>query len=370
LSEELPAKSDARLRPAKSAGGVSAKDTLMQFAIFGSAEAGSERPGAALGEGFHDFVELNVEAEALGYRATFLVEHHFTGWNQVSATLQLLTWLAARTTTLRLGTAVLVLPWHNPVLLAEQAATLDLMSGGRLDLGVGKGYRHTEFEGFCIPPGEAQARFDEALDVLLKAWTTRGRFSHEGRFWRFKGVVVEPPPRQAPHPPLWAGAGSPASIRRAAARGHNLILDQFASAELVGERIALFRSEAEAHGRRYDPLQVVVARDLCVVDSECEREAAVERNNRVHARTLSVSRAPGRAGGSHILAYAHTAEQQRDGPLIGTPDEIVAKLQTLRAAGVEYVMLNPAGSRANLRRFAHEVMPRIAAQPSRGAADG
>jgi alkanesulfonate monooxygenase SsuD/methylene tetrahydromethanopterin reductase-like flavin-dependent oxidoreductase (luciferase family) len=72
--------------------------------------------------------------------------------------LQLLTWIAARTTTLRLGTAVLVLTWHNPVLLAEQAAMLDLLSGGRLDFGIGKGYRHTEFEGFCIPPEEAQAR--------------------------------------------------------------------------------------------------------------------------------------------------------------------------------------------------------------------
>jgi probable F420-dependent oxidoreductase len=352
------------------AGGAGAKDTLMQFAIFGSAQAGSERPGAAPGEGFHDFVEFNVEAEALGYRATFLVEHHFTGWNQVSATLQLLTWLAARTTTLRLGTAVLVLPWHNPVLLAEQAATLDLLSGGRLDFGIGKGYRHTEFEGFCIPPEEAQARFDEALEILLRAWTTRERFSHQGRFWRFKNVVVEPPPKQAPHPPLWVGAGSPASIQRAAERGHNLILDQFASAEMLGERIALFRAEAAARGRRYDPMQVVVARDMCVVDNEREREAAIERNNRLHARTLSASRAPGRAGGSHILAYAHSAEQQRESPLIGTPDEIVAKLQTLRAAGVEYVMLNAAGSRATLRRFAREVAPHVAAPPRRVATAG
>jgi alkanesulfonate monooxygenase SsuD/methylene tetrahydromethanopterin reductase-like flavin-dependent oxidoreductase (luciferase family) len=349
---------------------VSAKDTLMQFAIFGSAQADGERPGAALGKGFHDFVEFNVEAEALGYCATFLVEHHFTGWNQVSATLQLLTWLAARTTTLRLGTAVLVLPWHNPVLLAEHAATLDLLSGGRLDFGIGKGYRHTEFEGFCIPPEEAQARFDEALEMMLKAWTTRERFSHEGRFWRFKNVVVEPPPMQAPHPPLWTAAGSPASIKRAAERGHNLILDQFASAEILGERIALFRAEAAARGRRWDPTQVIVARDMFVVDNEREKEAAIELNNQKHARTLSVSRAPGGAGGSHILAYAHTAQQQRDSPLIGTPEEIVAKLQTLRAAGVEYVMLNAAGSRANLRRFAREVMPHVAAQPRRVAAAG
>jgi probable F420-dependent oxidoreductase len=331
----------------------------MQFAIFGSAQAGGERPGAPPGEGFHEFVELNVEAEALGYRATFLVEHHFTGWDQVSAPLQLLTWVAARTATLRLGTAVLVLPWHNPVLLAEQAATLDLLSGGRLDLGVGKGYRHTEFEGFCIPPGEAEARFDEALEVILKAWASRDRFSHEGRFWRFKNVVVEPPPQQAPHPPLWTGAASPASIKRAARRGHNLILDQFAAAEVLGERIALFRAEVEARGRRYDPMQVVVARDMFVVDNERQREAAVERNNRVHARTLSVSRAPGREGGSHILGYAHTAQQQRESPLIGTPEEILAKLRKLSAAGVEYVMLNPAGSCANLRRFAREVMPYV-----------
>jgi probable F420-dependent oxidoreductase len=334
----------------------------MHFAVFGSAQAESERPGTVLGEGFHDFVEFNVEAEALGFRATFLVEHHFTGWNQVSATLQLLTWLAARTTTLRLGTAVLVLPWHNPVLLAEQAAMLDLLSGGRLDFGIGKGYRHTEFEGFCIPPEEAQSRFDEALEILLKAWTQRERFSHEGRFWRFKNVVVEPPPQQAPHPPLWVGAGSATSIQRAADRGCNLILDQFASVEQLRERIALFRAGVASRGRCYDPMQVVVARDMFVVANDREKQEAIERNNQVHARTLSASRARDGGGGSHILAYAHTAQQQSESPLIGTPDEIVAKLESLSAAGVQYVMLNAAGSRANLRRFAREVMPHLAAR--------
>ena len=156
----------------------------MRFGIFGAAQAGSPRPGTPMGQGFHDFIDFNVEAEALGYHSTFLVEHHFTGWNQVSATLTLLTWLAARTTTLRLGTAVMVLPWHNPVLLAEQAATLDLLSEGRLDFGVGKGYRYNEFTGFAIPLDEADARFEEALAIITKAWTSGQRFSHHGRFWR------------------------------------------------------------------------------------------------------------------------------------------------------------------------------------------
>ena len=109
----------------------------MRFGLFGSASAKRGSGEFDSTEGFTDFIEYNVEAEALGFHGTFVVEHHFTGYGQVSATLNLLSWLGARTKTLRLGTAVMVLPWHNPVLLAEQAATLDLLTGGRLDLGIG-----------------------------------------------------------------------------------------------------------------------------------------------------------------------------------------------------------------------------------------
>src|SRR2546430_8907908 len=142
-------------------------------------------------EGFRDFIDYNVEAESLGFRSTFVVEHHFTGYGQVSATINLLTWLGARTTHLRLGTAVIVLPWHNPVLLAEQAATLDLLSGGRLDFGIGKGYRYNEFAGFCVDMDEADSRFDEAMDVITKAFVSDTRFSHRGRYWQYDNIVVE-----------------------------------------------------------------------------------------------------------------------------------------------------------------------------------
>ena len=209
----------------------------MKFGLFSSAQASSRDLGPETGQGFRDYLDSNVEAEALGFKSSFLVEHHFTGWNQVSATLMLLTALAMRTKTLRLGSAVMVLPWHNPVLLAEQAATLDLISGGRFDFGIGKGYRHSEFRGFQIAPEEAAARFEEAVEVMIRAWTTRGRFSHRGRFWRFEDIVVEPPPAQQPHPPFWVAAGSEDSIRRAAARGFNLILDQYASPRQIPDEI-------------------------------------------------------------------------------------------------------------------------------------
>ena len=295
----------------------------------------------------------------MGYYCTFIVEHHFTGWNQVSAPLTLLTWLAARTRTIRLGTAVMVLPWHNPVILAEQAATIDLMSDGRLDFGVGKGYRHSEFKGFVIPLEEADARFEEALDIILRAWTSERRFSHRGRYWQFDDIIVEPPTRQLPHPPIWMAAGSAPSIRKVAARNFNLILDQFASIEVIGERLSRYRSELEAGGRVFDPMRVCVARDMYVARDEAEKRAAHERNDQTNQRILSVSRWPDHTGGSHILAYSHS-EASRASTLIGTADEIADKLEALRRVGVTYVILNCGGSREAIRRFAREIMPAFA----------
>ena len=208
--------------------------------------------------------------------------------------LDLLTWIAARTTTLRLGTAVIVLPWHNPVLLAEQAATLDLLSGGRLDFGVGKGYRNNEFAGFAMSPEEAESRFDEALAVILRAFTSDEPFSHHGSYWHFDNIVVEPPPATRPHPPLWMAESSAGSIRFCARRGANLLLDQFAAPELIGERIALYRQALEDAGHVYDPKRVAVARNFWVAGDAADREAALRRQ--AQANGSSTCRAVRRAG--------------------------------------------------------------------------
>ena len=103
----------------------------MRFGLFGSAQAARGGPDTDSGAGYREFIDRNIEAEDLGFCSTFLVEHHFTGFGQVSASLALLTWVAAKTRTLRLGTAVLVLPWHNPVLLAEQAAEFAVPAAAR-----------------------------------------------------------------------------------------------------------------------------------------------------------------------------------------------------------------------------------------------
>jgi len=352
----------------------------MQFGLFGSAAA--RRPTSAdaaefdSSEGFHDFIDYNVEAEALGFRSTFVVEHHFTGFGQVSATLNLLTWLGARTSTLRLGTAVIVLPWHNPVLLAEQAATLDLLSGGRLDFGIGKGYRYNEFEGFCVDMDEADARFDECLDVIVRAWSSNEKFSHQGRYWRFERIVVEPPTAQRPHPPIWMGAGGESSVRGVARRGFNLLLGQYASPQDVGRSIAAYRDEVEKSGRHFDPLSVGVTRAFFVADTVVEKETELERRLANRVRQLKLATRPdGTVHGGPDRATGDPDTVNRRSAMYGSPDDIAEKLDELRQAGVGYVLINGGGSgggqrgRAGLRRFAAEVMPHFADEPVARAAE-
>ncbi len=340
----------------------------MRFGLFGSAQARRPSPGAEMtdsSQGFREWVENNVEAEALGFRSTFVVEHHFTGFGQVSASLNLLTWLGARTSTLRLGTAVLVLPWHNPVLLAEQAATLDLLSGGRLDFGIGKGYRWNEFSGFCVAMEEADARFDEAMDVITKSFVCDEPFSHRGRYWQYDNIVVEPPSAQRPHPPFWMGAGSERSVRQVAERSYNLLLGQYDLAEDVLRHVAQFKADVEKRGRRYDPMEVGIARAIHFADTPDELEAAQLRRFQGHVRINNLSRRPD-GDDCDRFAREDEAEVRRlcdETAIFGTTDDIARKLEALRDDGVEYVLINFGGSRENIRRFAREIMPAFADAP-------
>ena len=120
----------------------------MKFGLFGGPQtqaAGASTEGTL---GYREYGKYVVEAEKLGYSSAWLFEHHFSGFGQPSSSLNLLCYFAGITNKIRLGSAVVVLPWHNPILLAEQIGTLDVVSNGRYDFGVGRGYRNTEFNGF------------------------------------------------------------------------------------------------------------------------------------------------------------------------------------------------------------------------------
>ncbi len=337
----------------------------MKFGLFGGARTD---PGEQASDSriYTDYIDYICEAEQLGFRSVFLVEHHFTGFGQVSATINFLTYLAAKTSTMRLGTAVLVLPWHNPALLAEQAATLDLLSNGRFDFGIGKGYRWGEFHGFCIPMQEAEERYQETVAFLRKAWTSEGRFSHHGKYWHYDDVVIEPAPVQKPHPPFWIGAASPNSIRCAAAQGYNLLLGQGGGPETVAEGISIYRRAVEEQGRVYDSSMVGLTRALHIAMNGSEREAALDLRAKFMAQVEQLSLSPtgesptlGRARKPLTQAERH-ALTERDA-LIGKPDEIIRRIKKLQEGGVEYIMvIDFTASLDHLRLFAREVMPAFA----------
>jgi alkanesulfonate monooxygenase SsuD/methylene tetrahydromethanopterin reductase-like flavin-dependent oxidoreductase (luciferase family) len=329
----------------------------MKFGLFGGAKSsGDGAAGDSLG--YRNYIDYVLYAEDLGYHSVFVVEHHFTGVGQLSASLNFLSYLAGRTRRIRLGSAVVVLPWHNPVLLAEQVATLDLLSDGRFDFGVGKGYRQPEFAGFAIPIEEATERFEEAMAFLRKAWTATGRFSHHGKRWHFDNIIIEPRPTQRPHPPLWMGAGSFESIRRAAQGGFNLLLDQIAPIDLTIERVAHYKAELQQLGRPYRPGTIGASRALQIIKTEEEREQAYALRAKVLKAIGGLARGPGAERYQNIGSHADPNLASEESALLGTPDEIIARLKKLESGGVDYVLLvDPTGSKEALRAFAEEIMP-------------
>jgi probable F420-dependent oxidoreductase len=172
-------------------------------------------------------------ADSLGFDSVWLSEHHFTDEGYLPSLFPMLATLAPRTSHMRLGTAVLLAPLHHPLRLAEDAAVVDRISGGRLELGLGPGYRPEEFAGLGVPRSQRGSRTDETVQILKLAWSAR-RFSFQGRHFQFNDVTVAPPPVQQPHPTLWIGGSSRASAQRAARFDCNYMPDS-------GAPIAVYR---------------------------------------------------------------------------------------------------------------------------------
>lgn len=334
----------------------------MQFGLFGGARTilGGRTSDSQM---YTDYIDYVCEAEALGFHGLFLVEHHFTGNGQVSDSLGFLKYLAAKTTTMRLGTAVIVLPWHNPALLAEQIATVDLLSNGRFDFGIGRGYRQNEFDGFCIDIEEAEARYRECLDFMRSAWAAKGRFSHHGTYWNFSDIVVEPEPVQRPHPPIWVGAGSTRSIEAAAREGFNILLSQHGTPEEIGAKIATYREAREAAGHAYHPGSVGLTRALHVVYTDAERDAAHVLRNEFMLNVQNLANKGAASGTGFYKGYHDDADMRaatEAEALIGDPEEIAGRVAAYRDNGVDYIlMLDVSGSRAALQTFGREVMPQF-----------
>ena len=201
-----------------------------------------------------------------GYDAVWLAEHHFSGFSVCPSVHMMATMAAARTKRLRIGTAVSLAPFYHPLRLAEEVALLDVLSGGRVNWGAGRGFSRGEFTAFGIPPEESASRFRETVEIVLKAWTQE-QLSHEGEHFRYDAVEVLPKPMQRPTPPVWMAATSESAIDWAAGRGFSILMDPHSThAELAakrkhyGERMAA--AGFEAAGR-----DIPMARLIAIADT-------------------------------------------------------------------------------------------------------
>jgi probable F420-dependent oxidoreductase len=287
-------------------------------------------------------------ADSLGFDSVWLSEHHFTDDGYLPAPLPMLAALAIRTSHMRLGTAVLLAPLHHPLRLAEDAAVVDMLSGGRLELGVAPGYRAEEFVLLGVRRAERGRRTDETIEILKAAWRARP-FSYRGTCFRFEDVVVTPPPLQRPHPPIWVGGSSQAAARRAAHHGCHFLPDADAPAELY----QLYRTELATNG--HDPARFRIA---------TSRE--VQEHYLYMANRYRQWNAPGNT--EHPQRPLKDADELSRGHyLVGTPDMVAQEISRLqRALPFDRLVFwaRPPGlsierSSRSLELFAQQVLPRF-----------
>ncbi len=193
---------------------------------FGAYAMPSYQPSFGLTEGefLRKTIDQLAEAETLGFDSVWSNEHHFHQYGGLMPQLPtMLAALSQRTSKVRLGSSVVLLPLHSPIDTAEQLAMVDLMSGGRLDLGIGRGFVAHDYEVHGLPHADAQERLIEALDVVLEAWSGEP-MNHNGHYYTYNGVRVWPRPEQRPHPPIWiACSGNPSSFEWTGTHGYGLL---------------------------------------------------------------------------------------------------------------------------------------------------
>ncbi len=323
----------------------------------------------------HDRVTREIiEADRLGYDIAWIAEHHFSNkYGILPDPFVFAGYLAPQTRRIALGSAVMTLPLHNPVRIAENAAFVDILTGGRFMLGLGSGYRPYEFEGLGVPFDERRDIQEEALPVVLDAFHRR-KVDHRGKYFRFRigdDYEVFPVSIQEPHPPLYMAAGTDRSIAYAARHGMGLMLSTLPSFETLAEQTAFYRSKMEEAPAPWNgnPAfgKIDIARWVYVAESDAQ---AKEDSADAILRHIAAFMGKGTAGylgsvsekgSASELDYDELAETTL---LHGSPETVVERLRRLESmTGMSSLVLHyppyygPEKTLKMLRLFAEEVLP-------------
>jgi alkanesulfonate monooxygenase SsuD/methylene tetrahydromethanopterin reductase-like flavin-dependent oxidoreductase (luciferase family) len=317
-------------------------------------------------------VELAQAAESLGFRNVWLGEHHFSTYGYLSRPVQLATYIAAKTTRLRVGTAVIVVPLHNPLVVAEEIATLDLLSGGRADIGFGRGYQHYEFARFGMELEAGRKRWDESIDIIMKAFEGKP-FTHQGTLFQLPETSVFPQPLQRPHPPIWIVAQSPYAIEATVRRGFNVLTGGY------GVPIEMLTEFGNIMKRVVDQVQpatppsIGVQRAVYVTKDAADAREAAEQARWNMRVTLSL-----RNGYEQVVKGAAVPVPVPNEPsidelierhlVIGTPETVIRQIKrTQDAVGITHFNcsfwigdIDQARVLRSMELFSREVMPAFA----------
>ncbi|MGI9426347.1 MAG: LLM class flavin-dependent oxidoreductase [Hyphomicrobiaceae bacterium] len=317
-----------------------------------------------------------IEAEKLGFDSVWIAEHHFSNrYGILPDPFSYLAYLAAKTTRIKLGAAVMVVPLHHPMRIVENAAFVDILSEGRFQLGLGSGYRPYEYEGLGIDFESRREMQAEAIPLILNGFHDK-RVTAAGKHYKFSiGETYEifPQPVQQPHPPFYMGAGTEGSMKMAAENGFGLMQSSLPSVDKIGENIEWYRSHMKnapaplnknpAFGR------VDVVRMVYVAPTDAKAKEESEYGITHHMKTfMSGVNAGGYLGdvteksGEDEFAYDHLAATTI---LHGSPDTVIGRIEEFRKVGATSIMLHYPpyyGVQQTidmLRLFSQEVLPHV-----------
>lgn len=348
----------------------------MKFGILYNTDYYPEAHGSAA-QYYNQILEQAQFEEELGFESVWFGEHHYSGYSFGSPPVIAMA-AASRTRRIRLGTGVSLIPLNHPIRLAEEYAMLDVLSGGRLEYGIGRGFLKYSHQIFGVNEDENHERYHEGTDLIVKAWTANGPFSYDGKFWQLKDYTFFPKPLQQPHPPIYASAViTPESAVYAGSRGFHLSTGLFVPArERVREVIELYRKTLREHG--FNPAEKEVSGVFQLYCGESQDEA--RRNGGQYAlqyfkffssldqRALHTSKAFEQYGGGVSRIFAgRTYEDLENARLlmIGDPQYIIDQIHWAREYyGVNYLIFEVAQGgephelvMQSLKRFAEQVMP-------------
>jgi alkanesulfonate monooxygenase SsuD/methylene tetrahydromethanopterin reductase-like flavin-dependent oxidoreductase (luciferase family) len=296
-----------------------------------------------------------------GYEAIWLAEHHFTGYSVCPSVHMMGVHIANHTKRLRIGTAVSLAAFYHPLRLAEEVALLDVLSGGRVNWGAGRGFDPTEFTIFGVRIEDSGRRFHEAVKIVEAAWTQQ-RMTFRGEFWQFENVEVLPKPLQTPRPPIWLAAGSEGAVRWAGKHGYSMMLGPHSTFAENAAHYELYLSERRAAGWAGEPAAVPMARFVAVADDDAEAARIAERGARwVGAAYMNSSKATRPASADQsVLTMEAEAKLDRylsSAVIHGSPGRVIDTIERLREQmHLEYLMMAPL-SRTSFLKFTDQVLP-------------